>query len=324
MRILIATLLFMIAAVALLADNGTTDIYFHRTLAFLGFTPTATIIFGGDIQLDRYIRQVSNERGLDFVFSCIDDTIADADAVVANLEGPITDDPSVSMGTKTDTPDNYRFTFPPDSGERLAKHHIGIVDLGNNHTLNYGYGGIGSTIEYLNEAGVLYFGDPIEYRIASSTIGGVPLAFISYNEFSPDGPNASGKRALSQVTQAREDGFVPVVFAHWGEEYASATPAMLELAHSFVDAGAKLVVGSHPHVIEKHELYLPAPRASRQAGRGVPIYYSLGNFIFDQYWDDNVTHGLLLSVTFSRDGVTDIEETAIRLEKDGRTCPAAS
>lgn len=312
MRILIATFLFAVAAVAIFADSGTTDIYFHRTLAFFGIRPTVTVMIGGDIQLDRYIRQVSDRNGPDFVFSCIDDTLASADAVVANLEGPITDNPSVSVGTDVDELDNYRFTFPPDSAERLFKHHIGIVGLGNNHTLNYGYDGVRSTIRYLDDAGVSYFGDPFDYRVASSSIGGVPLAFISYNEFSDEGAQASAKRALVQIVQARADSFVPVVFAHWGEEYADASPQMHDLAHAFVDAGAQFVVGSHPHVIEEHEWY-----------KGVPIYYSLGNFIFDQYWSDTVTHGLLLSATFSKDGITNIKEIPIELEKDGRTCLSA-
>ena len=74
---------------------------------------------------------------------------------------------------------------------------------------------------------------------------------------------------------------------------------------------ASLVVGSHPHIVQEVEQY-----------KGVSIYYSLGNFIFDQYFSEEVTNGLLLSVTFTDDGVSSIQEVPIKLHPDGRTCVA--
>ena len=76
-----------------------------------------------------------------------------------------------------------------------------------------------------------------------------------------------------------------------------------------VDAGAEIVIGSHPHVVEESELY-----------RDKYIYYSLGNFIFDQYWNDDVRRGLLLKVWFTENGVARVQEIPIQLERDGRTC----
>ena len=83
-----------------------------------------------------------------------------------------------------------------------------------------------------------------------------------------------------------------------------------ELAHSFVDAGAEIVIGSHPHVVEESEAY-----------KGKHIYYSLGNFIFDQYFSEDVQHGLLLQVTFGQGGVLSVREIPIELKHDRRTCP---
>lgn len=77
----------------------------------------ARILFVGDMMFDRYIRQVGYNKGEDFIFSCIGDFLKDSDLVVGNLEGSITDNPSISMGSEIDTPDNYVFTFPPSTAE---------------------------------------------------------------------------------------------------------------------------------------------------------------------------------------------------------------
>ena len=85
------------------------------------------------------------------------------------------------------------------------------------------------------------------------------------------------------------------------------------LAHQFVDAGASGVFGSHPHVVAESEYY-----------KGAPIYYSLGNMIFDQFWMDSVTHGLLVRVEFTKKGVVHASEIPVVLGRDRRTCPVQS
>ena len=116
---------------------------------------------------------------------------------------------------------------------------------------------------------------------------------------------------LGQVGAARAAGEIPIVYAHWGIEYATTSPEYVrELARSFIDAGAELVVGSHPHVVEESEIY-----------KGNTIYYSLGNFIFDQYFSEDVRNGLLLEAVFNSSGVAAIKEIPIKLEHDRRTCP---
>ncbi len=272
--------------------------------------PTATIIFGGDLSFDRYIREVSDIVGPDYPFSCITGTLASADLVVANLEGPITDNPSASVGTTAGSPDNFVFTFPPESAPALARNHVGIVNLGNNHILNFGMNGVRSTLAYLDAAHVHSFGDPLEHRVATTTLNGISVAFINYDQFDPVGPSAEASTTIGDITDARAQGYLPFVYTHWGVEYQAATDDEKALAHRFVDAGAEMVIGSHPHVVQEHEVY---------AGKN--IYYSLGNFIFDQYWDADVSHGLLIKVALSPAGVTGVEEIPVVLTTDGRTCP---
>ncbi len=269
---------------------------------------TATVIFGGDMMFDRTIREVSDKKGGDFLFSCIDTELQKADLVIANLEGPITAEASRSVGSHVGAPDNYVFTFPVSTASLLYAHNIRVVNLGNNHIYNFGTGGILSTIASLEGASVDYFGDPIHATVVHKNLGGIRLALINYNEFVNHG---SSSTTVEQITAARTDGEIPVVYTHWGVEYATTSFSYSrELAHSFIDAGAEIVIGSHPHVVEESELY-----------KGKYIYYSLGNFIFDQYWNEDVRTGLLLVVTFNGHGVAALREIPIHLERDRRTCP---
>lgn len=267
----------------------------------------ATVLFGGDMQFDRAVRTSARTQGEDYVFSCIDQTLSSVDLVVANLEGPITDSVSVSEGSIVASPSNYVFTFPSSTATLLLRHHVGLVNLGNNHIENFGTWGESSTKRYLLGAGVGYFGDPSEASLSIQELHGVGLAFINYNEFAGGG---GASTTLSQIATARALGLLPVVYTHWGIEYATTSPMYVrELAHRFVDAGAKLVVGSHPHVVEEHEIY-----------HEVPIFYSLGNFIFDQHFSDAVEHGLLLKAYIGRTGVSRIDELPIVIDQDSRPC----
>ena len=154
-----------------------------------------------------------------------------------------------------------------------------------------------------------FTGDPPHPAAIATVIGGVPLALISYNEFSAGRGSAS--TTLGEIAAARARGDIPVVFAHWGVEYATTSSAYSrELAHSFIDAGVEMVVGAHPHVVQEHEIY-----------GGKHIYYSLGNLIFDQYWNEDVRTGLLVRAMFGPGGAVSVEDIPVHLERDRRTCP---
>jgi len=281
-------------------------------MLFAGFLPHAHVVFGGDMMFDRTVRTAIEAKGGDFIFGCIDPVLSKADLVVGNLEGPITGNPSQSVGSEVGSPDNFVFTFPPSTASLLAAHHVGIVNLGNNHILNFGNDGVRSTIAALKQAHVGYFGDPISSTVATTSVNGIRLAFINYNEYqSPEKGGTSASTTVSQIRSARAAGEVPIVYTHWGVEYATSAPAYVQtLGHEFVDAGAALIVGSSPHVVEESEVY-----------HGVYIYYSLGNFIFDQYWNDAVDHGLLIDVDITSAGVASVQEIPVVLEHNRQTCP---
>src|SRR3989338_661961 len=278
----------------------------------------ATIIFGGDIMFDRSVRKAVDVKGGNFIFSCIDETLKSSDLIVANLEGPITNHASVSATSTPGGEFNYTFTFPPATAGLLYKHKVRIVNLRNNHILNFGTAGVRSTISELENAGVWYFGDPIHHSVyLEHAFSPIIFAFINYNEFAPTEHTnileyvGMSSTTVESIQKTRARGYIPIVYTHWGEEYATTSSAYSrELAHSFIDAGAEIVIGSHPHVVQEHEIY-----------NGKHIYYSLGNFIFDQYFSDDVRRGLLLRVVFGTEGVKSIKEIPVYLETDRRTCP---
>ena len=270
----------------------------------------STVLFGGDLMFDRWIRTVARKRGGDFIFDGLRAEFQKADLVVANLEGPITDNPSVSETSVEGSHDNYVFTFPPETAARLKDENIGLVNIGNNHILNFEEDGVRQTKERLEAAGVGYFGSPLsgDERVAYREIGGVQFGFVNYNEFVLKGY----EKVLADIALAKEQADFVIVYTHWGKEYVAATPGMKVLAHEFIDVGADLVIGSHPHVVQEREAY-----------RGKMIYYSLGNFVFDQYFRPETQAGLLVRATFDAESNTiETEEIPIRLEHSGQTVPA--
>lgn len=265
----------------------------------------AKLLFVGDLNFDRYMREVINEKGGDFVFSCLGNTLKGADLVIGNLEGPITDNLSVSIGTEIGSPANYTFTFPPSTAKLLSDHNIKLVNIGNNHIGNFGEAGILSTKKYLRNSEVNYFGgingDESIYR---TKLGRINISFISFNQFQGDSPEKVAKK----ISKENEDERMVIVYAHWGEEYGPVTDFQKNTAKLFAKSGAKTIIGSHPHIISPSE----------KIGDTI-VYYSLGNFVFDQYWNPEVRTGLMLELDIKNGQVTTKEHTVV-LDRDGRTC----
>lgn len=266
-----------------------------------------TILFAGDMNFDRYIRSVVARRGWEALFSpALRAKLLAADLVVANLEGPITGHESVSETSMVGEAKNYIFTFPPESAEFLKRSHIEIVNLGNNHILNFGSDGAQSTERLLGQSGVDFFGSPIgEERTLIKTIRGVKFGFVNYNQFITNGK----EKAVADITLVKPQVDIVILYAHWGREYAAILPSVKALAHEFIDAGADAIIGSHPHIVQAKEGY-----------QGKTIYYSLGNFIFDQYFQPETKQGLVVEAAI--DPVTravTFDEIPLELLENGQT-----
>ncbi|HYE23410.1 MAG TPA: CapA family protein [Candidatus Paceibacterota bacterium] len=271
----------------------------------------ATFVFVGDIMLDRYIRQVLQTKGSMHVFGGVRDLLEQADVTAGNLEGPITDSASVSGGTKVGDLNNMRFTFPVTSASMLSSLGFDLVSIGNNHMRDFGASGVESTKRHLTNAGIAYIGDPNGADIAPVVreVNGIKAAFVGYNEFL----GWQEEWTMQGIRDARRSGAdLIVVMAHWGEEYTTEpAPRIDALLTRLKDAGANLVIGTHPHVI-----------GSVKDMDTLRAYYSLGNFVFDQYWNEEVSCGLVVTVTATKvrdDTTLSYKETRVKMERDGRT-----
>ncbi len=266
------------------------------------------ILFVGDLMLDRYIRQVTEKKGKDFIFDDIGGFLKSYDLVVANLEGPITENASLSINSKEGEKNNYYFTFPPDSADLLYGKNIKLVNIGNNHILNFGEAGYAETKERLKKSGVKYFGDTgfSGDNFYVYLINGTRFAFVSYNQFT----SKSGIRTLEAIKNLKNKSDFIIIFSHWDKEYFSEPMESTKiLSREFVDAGADLIIGSHPHVIQSKEIY-----------KGKLIYYSLGNFIFDQYFSPETQKGLAVEAEFDPTSKNiDFSEYPLKLKNNGQT-----
>jgi poly-gamma-glutamate capsule biosynthesis protein CapA/YwtB (metallophosphatase superfamily) len=269
------------------------------------------ILFVGDMMFDRYVREGVKKYGkgdYNYIFDQIKDKLAGYDLVVGNLEGPITDKNSVSVGTAMEEKKNLVFSFDPAVAKALAENNIKLVDLGNNHILNQGEDGVIQTKKNLGEAEVEYFGDTggdgQEFVIRS--IGGTKIAFVNYN-YSVAG---SLERSIEDIKSAKSKTDIVVVCPHWGTEYRVGDPGqkIRTEAYQLIDAGADLIAGGHPHVVQTSEEY-----------KGKKIYYSLGNFIFDQYFQKETMEGLGVELTINQDLVMEFNELKFEMTKRGQT-----
>jgi poly-gamma-glutamate synthesis protein (capsule biosynthesis protein) len=277
------------------------------------------ILFVGDMMFDRYIREAVGKYGkgdYGYIFSNIKDQLNQYDLVVGNLEGPITKKTSVSVGTAMDDRKNLVFSFDPAVADTLDENNIKLVGLGNNHILNQGKEGASETKKYLNEAGVRYFGDmngeseeylEIGFPSGNPISQQIRIGFVSYNYSAP----GSFERAIKDIKSLKEKLDIVVVCPHWGTEYRTGDPGknIREMGHQFVEAGADLVIGTHPHVIESSEDY-----------KGKKIFYSLGNFVFDQYFSPDTMRGLAVEVEINpADESIKFQEMPVEMMKNGKT-----
>lgn len=198
---------------------------------------------------------------------------------VLNLEG--------TLGAQSQAQDK-EVVFQFDSEKAipvLKKYGFNAVNLANNHTLDYFSEGEKETKGILDKAGILSFG--------TYAMGDKPCDTIEKNElkialcgFNDVGGILPAEKAVAAIREAKKGHDLVFVNAHWGEEYVpEPTARQRDLAHRFITAGADLILGHHPHVVQPLEIY-----------QGKPIFYSLGNFVFDQTEPKAVQTGLSVGV----------------------------
>jgi poly-gamma-glutamate synthesis protein (capsule biosynthesis protein) len=286
----------------------------------------ATIAAVGDVMFGRYKIDDEGERTYRAVvrgdaFAAVAPLLRDADLAFANLETPIMYEPATSFRV------HPRLTFradPARAGE-LARAGFDVISLANNHVHNLGGRGAAESRVHLEQAGIAAAGAGADVEQAFQPVlrreGGLKIAFLAYtlwhNALSPVTPEGVVAhisvgdllhRVPDAVRAARAElgaDFV-VVSVHWGTEFeAHPAPSQIEAAHLLVDAGADLVLGHHPHVLQDIERY-----------HGGVIAYSLGNFVFDEGFLSR-RQTMILHATLDGTGtlrrVTDVSITPIMI-----------
>lgn len=252
-------------------------------------TQDVTMLAFGDMMLDRYARYQMNKYGFLYPFKNILRFLDGSDIVLANLEGPITDYSSITADLKSK---KLQFTFDPHVVPTLKEIGFTTFGLANNHTANFGASGITQTKKYLTNASLDYYGDPFNKEDISyvKDIRGKKIAFIGYHEFY----SKDTAPIIKEIKRLKGEADFIIVTPHWGVEYRKLMAnGQIAKAHEFIDAGADLVLGAHPHVIEPIEIY-----------KNKAIFYSLGNFVFDQDPGFDTTHGLSVGIIISPEEIS--------------------
>ncbi len=256
-----------------------------RIQQLLSADPQAvSIMFLGDIMLDRKVAQMAALRGADSLFASSTELFTQTDLRVANLEGPVTTNPSIAQVDNA----KLHFTFDPALAKQvLTSLNLSAVSLANNHAYDFGRDGYLQSRDYLSQWSINSFGHPYNTAGNLSTklaVRGKTICMVGFMQLFVAGTST----VTSEIAALRPDCDRVIVFSHWGEEYThEPTSAQVAAAHAFIDAGADLVVGAHPHVVQPFEVY-----------HGKAVMYSLGNAMFDQNFSWDTTHGLAVRVDF--------------------------
>lgn len=240
-----------------------------------------TLVAVGDIMLSRSVEDQMKKYGNSYPFVSLAPFLAEQSVVFGNLESPL-------LAGKRVAPNKMVFRAPPESAEELARAHISVVSISNNHMMNQGKQGLEATRAFLQGAGVAFSGAGSSLdeatQVAIVEVKGLKIGFLAFTEsyLIPASQQAkasqSGVAILEEntvkaaITKARSQVDILAVSMHFGQEYKKLPSKSQQFyAHLAIDTGADIVIGHHPHVVESVENY-----------NGKLIMYSLGNCIFDQ------------------------------------------
>jgi gamma-polyglutamate biosynthesis protein CapA len=262
-------------------------------------TSTTTLLFVGDMMMGRNVELLMDRHGDSYAFQHISDYLKSFDTVIGNLEGPV-------LSNHTRTPSkSVRFDFHTRMPGVLAQNNIGIVSLANNHTYDFGKAGYDETVKHVRAAGIDAAGHPFAFGdayVLRKTVNDQKFVFVGFNITNPNF-NFVKAREFARTVQVAPDEFY-IAMIHGGEEYQLiSNKTQKNFNRGLIDDGMDLVIGHHPHVVQDAEKY-----------KGKMIFYSLGNFIFDQYFSKDTQEGLTVKATFV-DGIVSYELIPIKSDR---------
>lgn len=264
------------------------------------------MIFTGDIMMNRGVES-SVTKNYNGDFSKLFEKVTwfrDADIVFGNLEGPVSNVGN-NVGSK------YSFRMDPAILPVLKNAGFTIVSFANNHVGDWNIAAFTDTLNRLQNSEIAFTGAGLDKAQAEQVTiintNGMTIGFIGFSDVGPNWMQAKNPTSITSaqpgillasdpqrteiIQQAKSQVDFLVVSYHWGEEYQPYTNQQKTLAESSIDAGADLIIGHHPHVIQDYTEY-----------KGKFIFYSLGNFIFDQSFSPETMRGMIVDLTINPNG----------------------
>lgn len=255
----------------------------------------------GDIMLSRNVAaKIQTQKDPQLPFRRISDTLQTADFAFGNLESPVVNGQGILGGG------SLIFAASSSTLTGLINNKFQVLNLANNHAMDQGLNGLKSTLDYLNRTGIQHIGagtDQIDaWRPAKISANGITTCFLgaSYASINDGGKTGNAYVAriedtdnlVTAISQVKSNCDFVVVTMHAGTEYTRVpNQAQTAFAHAAIAAGADMVIGAHPHWVQTVEKY-----------QDKYIFYSLGNFIFDQMWSQETREGLMLKINLIKTG----------------------
>lgn len=269
--------------------------------------------FTGDILLDRDVGRKILQNGNKYPYEYVKEILNKSDIVYGNLECPL-----LNKGTPTIKRRELIFKGEVSNSTALKEAGYSILNLANNHAMDYGSGGLLSVINALKDSSIMPLGGGTDNKSSHTPVfiikKGIKVGFLGYSIFPPEGyvflenkpdiARFSNSITAEDIKQAKAQCDFLVVTFHWGKEF-SHFPSDLqkEMAHLAIDSGCDMVVGHHPHVLQGIERY-----------KGKPIFYSLGNFVFDKQIPPGTDESIILNIRINRNGIVDSEIIPVKIK----------
>jgi MEMO1 family protein len=266
-------------------EDNTSYLFAYFTKGKIVKNDTVTLLSFGDMMLGRDVGEFIKKGGDPFekIRGVEGNFLKGADIISANLEGPITNREDCSKKA-------YSFRFVPQVVNLIRENRFNMINLANNHASDCQETGFSDTKSNLMVGKINYFGEPeAEKSYYIKEISGKRLAFIGI-DLTSHSNSLDNYYALASRLKSENDYLV--INIHWGIEYDLKPSAMqIEIGHKLIDSGADLIIGHHPHVVQPVEIY-----------KNKAIFYSLGNFIFDQV-GEKMDWGLGVGTVFSNESI---------------------
>lgn len=278
-----------------------------------------TISFTGDILLDRGVRDKLINEGTDYPYIKVKDVLKKSDIAVGNLECPLID-----KGTPVIKRRDLIFKGDVENADALKRAGYNVLNLANNHVMDYGRDGLINTIKILNSSSIQTVGAGKDKKDANTPLfinkNGIKVGILGYNVFpaegftysdsKPDTARLEQKLMKENIRKAKNKCDFLIVTLHWGNEYSFyPSDFQKEIAHFAVDSGCDVVIGHHPHVLQGVEKY-----------KDKLVFYSLGNFVFDKQIPNGTAETVILNCKIKKNGTVDYEVIPAKI-KDCQPTP---